>query len=120
MSKKMVYFEVQSYEHRLSLSVIVNLLFTALNRKLLWHVCSVLQLRGGGDVPLLLEHKLLLHQVSAGALACRAQANVSTQTQLIPTVSGVQDWCRCSATADVADCVGGAGKVEHVQLYILQ
>ena len=111
----MVYFEVQSYEHRLSLSVIVNLLFTALNRKLLWHVCSVLQLRGGGDVPLLLEHKLLLHQVSAGALACRAQANVSTQTQLIPTVSGVQDWCRGSATADVADCVDGAGKVEHIQ-----
>jgi len=33
MSKKMVYFEVQSYEHRLSLSVIVNLLFHGLKQE---------------------------------------------------------------------------------------
>lgn len=39
-------------------------------------VVPVLQLRGGGHVPLLLEHLLLLHQVSAGALARRPQTNL--------------------------------------------
>lgn len=37
---------------------------------------AVLQLWGGGDVPLLLEHLVLLHQVSAGALARRPQTNL--------------------------------------------
>lgn len=36
----------------------------------------MLQLRGRGHVPLLLEHVLLLHQVSAGALARRPQTDL--------------------------------------------
>ena len=41
---------------------------------------SVLQLWGGGHVPLLLEHVLLQRAVSAGTLAQRAQARLSSQT----------------------------------------
>lgn len=37
---------------------------------------SVLQLRGGGHILVLLEHGLLHHRVSAGALAQGAQENV--------------------------------------------